>query len=124
MSNALTTQLRHRVRVQKKILAKDNFGGYEENWEDNLTLWAWVHPLKTGLSSPHASENRAQGGYPSAHPRYRVRFRYGVSIPPGSRFLWEGRRLILVSAPVVDFHRRWVDYYAQELREDPINDVV
>lgn len=77
--------LRHRITIQRLVLAPDEYGQPVEYWQDVATCWAAVEPLR-GRELFVAQQAQSE-------VTTRVRLRYRAGITPDMRVLFGARVL-------------------------------
>ena len=89
MSGEFAGALRERVTLEQPPLGRDAMGGRQGNWRYDGAAWARVSPLMpAGAVVADAL---------SALPRWSVTMRKREGVLPGSRLVWRGRFLIVMS---------------------------
>lgn len=78
-------QLRHRLRLQRRIDSPDEGGGVTQSWEDVAVLWGDVRS-----SAPTRAIRAAQ---PNITQDVEVHIRYRRDIECDMRFVWRGDAL-------------------------------
>lgn len=90
--------LNRRVTVQRKSAARDEFGGLSDTWEDVVTVWARVVPLR-GQELFRAQQTIAE----NTHNFY---IRYRTDLDTAMRLVYQGLPFNILSLTDVDDRRR------------------
>ena len=72
--------LRHRVTIQEKVITRDVYGEEDFTWENTRTVWASVEPAR---GREFLQAQTEQVTYDTT-----VRMRYGTTITPENRIVW------------------------------------
>lgn len=94
------TALRERVELQRTETASDGSGGHQRVHVPMATLWARVTAL--GAHQVFVDDGRAVA------ITHTVVIRHRTGVRPGDRFLYQGRRLEVVSAEDISGRRRFL----------------
>lgn len=92
--------LRHRVELQRPQIVPDEAGGHERLHVPAGTLWARVTAL--GARQVFVADGRAVA------ISHTVVIRHRTGVRPGDSFVYEGRRLNVVSAEDISGRRRFL----------------
>jgi SPP1 family predicted phage head-tail adaptor len=92
--------LRHRVQLQRTEMIADDAGGHDRVHVPAATLWARVTSL--GARQVFVADGRAVA------ISHTVVIRHRTGVRPGDRFIYEGRRLNVVSAEDISGRRRFL----------------
>ena len=104
-------ELRHRVRLERRVEELDDAGGRSEDWREIGTRWARIRPL----SSRQLMAAREAG----LEITHEVEVRYPAPVTGVDRIVYRGRHLYPDGPPIdVDERRVKVMYRCQE-RVDP-----
>lgn len=82
---ASAAQLRHRMRLERRILWEDGEGGLATQFEPVATLWAGAQL--------QAVRRQAALGAPREVRTWRIQLRKGPEPAAGWRLIWQGRTL-------------------------------
>ena len=75
--------LRHRVTIQNKVVTRDAYGEEDFTWTNYITVWASVEPARGREFMQQTTE---QVTYDTI-----IRIRYGVTVTPEHRIVWNGQ---------------------------------
>ncbi|OJW50568.1 MAG: hypothetical protein BGO67_05700 [Alphaproteobacteria bacterium 41-28] len=104
MKNITTRDLNESLTLLLPQRHDDGEGGWREEWESGLHLWASLWPL----IGAHAEDT----------PHYRIIIRAGVTLPSKIAFLWhlhqQPKRLSVLSSPVLIQYNRFLSMTAKE----------
>lgn len=92
--------LRHRVQLQRTQVVPDDAGGHARVHVPAGTLWARVTPL--GARQVFMANGRAVA------ISHTVVIRHRTGVRPGDSFVYQGRRLNVVSAEDISGRRRFL----------------
>ncbi|RRU23580.1 phage head closure protein [Stenotrophomonas sp. 278] len=82
MSNVAAGELRHRVRIQEQVTARDSDGVSQTSWVDVATVWASVEPL--------SAREFIQSGQGQSAVTARVTIRHRAGLLPTMRLVHRG----------------------------------
>lgn len=82
-------ELRHRVAILRKNIARDMYGAAMETWDTLATVWGSIEAL-SGKEYFNAAQVRAEA-------TYRIRIRYFPNITPAMRVM-AGDRIFDIQA--------------------------
>ena len=87
-------ELRHRVAIQTKVVARDGFGGESiSRWEDDFYAWAEINTPKH-KGSEYFSQVQTQGARQTS---VRIRYQKAVSIEQRVKIIKSGRTMSISS---------------------------
>lgn len=98
-------ELRHRVRVQEKVITRDAIGGEMITWKDRGTVWAEVEPLAG------RELFAAQQIQPEATMRFGLR--YWSEIKSEWQVIWQEQTFDVLSVIDVGARRRKLQLLAR-----------
>ncbi|HKJ73633.1 MAG TPA: phage head closure protein [Alphaproteobacteria bacterium] len=88
MTGVTIGDLRHRIRLQARILAGDGGGGFAESWSDLAEIWAAIRP-SAGAEVTLGEQRRHR-------VTHEVTIRYRLGVQPGQRLIYDGRALYIL----------------------------
>ena len=100
-------KLRHRVTIQKLEEVDDGYGGIEEKWQDMITVWAVVEPLR--------GNERYTAQQVQAELTHKVTIRYKPGIKPDMRLKYGDRILEIEAVIDVEERHRWLELLCSEV---------
>lgn len=108
-------KLRHRVELQKRQKARDNYGGNAGFWTTQRTVWAMIEPLK-GWERYHAQQIESRVSH-------KITIRHQHFSPPiDAQDEWRvryGLRPFRIQAAInVDERKEYMQLHCQELKRD------
>lgn len=81
--------LRHRIKIQKLTETRSASGQVNRDWEDYLSAWASIEPLR--------GREYLQGKQADASVDHRIRMRYRSGITPDMQVVFGSRKFEIVS---------------------------
>ncbi|BER92691.1 phage head closure protein [Atrimonas thermophila] len=102
-------ELRHRVTIQRLNRVPDGMGGYEEQWQDVVSLWAKVEPLK--------GRERFVAQQAQSEVTHRITTRYYSGIEPQMRVVYRNRNFDIEVVINVDEKNEWLELQCVEVQE-------
>ena len=81
-------RLRHRVTIQSKSVTRDAYGGEVITWQDDVTVWGSVEPLR--------GREYIEGKQEQADVTHKIFLRYRSGITPTSRLQHDSRNFEVV----------------------------
>jgi len=106
MKKLFTMSLRHKVTVERKTRVSDGAGGFEDDWEEVVTLWASIDRVRGG-------EHYAAGQV-TAKATHKFLMRYHSAITADMRFSFSGKTYNIRSIENVGEKDRLLEIYAEE----------
>ena len=99
-------ELRHRVRLQARVLTSDGGGGYGESWSDLAEIWARIRPV-AGIELTFAEQRQHR-------VTHEVTIRYRLSIQPSQRLIYDGRALYILGIVNADERNAFLTLHCEE----------
>lgn len=106
MSQFSSSDLRHRITLQREILTPDNLGGGERAHEDIATVWAQME----ALTSRESTSDMGQESITT----WRIRIRWRDDISPATRIVWDGRELAITALHDDASHHHYCLIFARD----------
>lgn len=106
MRKLFAMALRHKVTVEERTRVADGAGGFEEGWQEVVTLWASIDPVR-------ASERYAAGQM-AATATHKIVMRYHSAIKAPMRFSWNGKHFNIRAITNIGEKDRFLEIYAEE----------
>ncbi len=88
-------KMRHRITFQRQAGDKDALGGYTDEWEEVMTVWAQVSPISGREYLSQVRETTVS---------HKVYCRYHAGITPAMRIMYGQRVFRIIS--VIDWDER------------------
>ena len=88
MEGVQSGDLRHRITIQKQVIAKNSYGEDTVSWSDDATMWAAIYPVR-GKQYFEAQQTQAQVSHKIVI-RYRT-LMDGTLINPKCRVKFKAR---------------------------------
>lgn len=102
-------ELRHRITIQQLSRIPDDMGGYEEQWQDVVSLWAKIEPLR--------GRERFVAQQAQSEVTHRVITRYYSGIKPQMRVVYGSRSFDIEAVINVDEKNEWLELQCVEVQE-------
>lgn len=106
MKKGFTSSLRHKIIVEKPVLASDGAGGYTKTWETVAVLWAAI--------IRRAGKEDVLGGKITAQKSYIFRMRYTDVVTSDMRINYDGRPFNIRSLNNVEEQDAMLEILAEE----------
>ena len=103
----LAGQLRHRVTLQSKTEARNDYGEPEHTWSDEATLYAKVDPL--------SADERTDAQQVGSQRTHKVTIRYRPGVTSEKRLRFDGRTLNITSVINPLEYDRWLELECEEV---------
>ncbi|WP_434632010.1 phage head closure protein [Thermoanaerobacterium thermosaccharolyticum] len=100
-------KLRHRATIQQLVNIDDGAGGSIETWQDIVTVWAAIEPLR-------GNERYTAQQVQSTLSR-KVTIRYREGIKSQMRLTYKGRIFDIVSAIDIKELHQWLELLCSEV---------
>lgn len=99
--------LRHRVRIQRSTLLKNDKGELERCWENMQEICANIQALSYHRRGTKEWYRFIEGDHHPAGTHYKVMLRYEPGLKSGMRLVGEDKIYYIHEAPTHDTYKRW-----------------
>ncbi|WP_434642754.1 phage head closure protein [Thermoanaerobacterium thermosaccharolyticum] len=100
-------KLRHRATIQQLVSTDDGAGGSIETWQDIVTVWAAIEPLR--------GNERYTAQQVQSTLSHKVTIRYREGIKPQMRLTYKGRVFEVESVIDVEERHQWLELLCSEV---------
>ncbi|WP_434565155.1 phage head closure protein [Thermoanaerobacterium thermosaccharolyticum] len=100
-------KLRHRATIQQLVNIDDGAGGSIETWQDIVTVWAAIEPLR--------GNERYTAQQVQSTLSHKVTIRYREGIKSQMRLTYKGRIFDIVSAIDIKELHQWLELLCSEV---------
>ncbi len=95
-----TGKLNRRVTIQAPVRSENGKGGILKSWDDLITVWAEMIPLRGSEALDQALLERRQ--------IWKVTIRHRDDVSPDNRLQFRGRPMNIITAEDPDGKRQWL----------------
>jgi SPP1 family predicted phage head-tail adaptor len=93
-------QYPHRITIQRPTTNKDQYKRASTDWEDYITTWASVEPLRGREYFMARGQGQSLAQNVNFELTARIRLRYVEGVWPGMRVIYDGSRVFNIESAI------------------------